>query len=337
MTGRKQTLSYTSALCGRVWESERNAADSIMNTLRRLRFPLDLDELTCADGNCMVTALLQQCKRKSILPHLPDQVRNLVSQAITTDTTTSFRRLVRDFAMGDSDQRVVTYRTNYERLDSGTSWTKHWETLVKDREWGDDIFLYCAVYFLNTDIFVISLECDETNLYNHIEGRAAGSHGDGQYMYVGYTGNHYQSLLPINTDALTVSAITSPQKASTSSSQQTVFKHPVPVGFSLGSSPPQTQEDARKKKERERKAAYRERQKAKKANSQPNDQQPSPDAQLSAEELKREKQRKRKAESRARQKAADPEGSRARENQHLQNFRAAQREADPIGMKRDNQ
>ena len=96
-----KTLSYSESLNQAdpgSWHLERKSADDIMNALRRLRCPLDLDKLTKGDGNCMVIALLQQCQRPEILPFLPPGLRSVAKDPITKDSTDYFRLAVWKFA-----------------------------------------------------------------------------------------------------------------------------------------------------------------------------------------------------------------------------------------------
>ena len=152
-----QTLSWSASIGVRGWEAERLAAESIMVVIRRLKFPLELDQLTRGLGNCMIIALLQQCQRPEISCHLPPGIKTLSSQTITTSTSTSFRIAVRDFVMASSeDQRVATLRENFQGLSGTSSWTDHWQKLVQDTVWGDAIFLRCAAYFLKIDILIIN-------------------------------------------------------------------------------------------------------------------------------------------------------------------------------------
>ena len=159
-----QTLSLSASLSVRGWEAERNAANAIMVVIRELQISLELDQLTRGLGNCMIIAILQQCKRPDIRTHLPPEIRMLASQIITTDRTTSFRHSVRNFVMTSSeDPRVATLRENFESLHGISSWTDHWQNLVQDTVWGDAIFIQCAAYFLKIDILIINTQSSESN------------------------------------------------------------------------------------------------------------------------------------------------------------------------------
>ena len=110
-----QTLSWSASFSVRGWEAERSAANSIMEVIRELQISLELDQLTRGLGNCMIIAILQQCKRGDMSSHLPPEIRTLASQTITTDRITSFRHAVRNFVMlaNSEDPRVATLRYGY--------------------------------------------------------------------------------------------------------------------------------------------------------------------------------------------------------------------------------
>ena len=132
------------------------------------------------------------------------------------------------------------FRENFQGLNGISSWTDHWQYLVQDKVWGDAIFLQCAAYFLKIDILVINTSSSESNPWTHIVGRQGGQSPAIPNMFVGYTGDHYQSLLPITSSAVSVSSIiSSPQKAAPPPAQPVLKPptSPVPVGFSVGSPP----------------------------------------------------------------------------------------------------
>ena len=110
-----QTLSWSASFSVRGWEAERSAANSIMEVIRELQISLELDQLTRGLGNCMIIAILQQCKRVDIKPHLSPEIRTLASQTINTERITSFRHAVRNFVMlaNSEDPRVATLRYGY--------------------------------------------------------------------------------------------------------------------------------------------------------------------------------------------------------------------------------
>ena len=337
-----QTLSYTRSLTQAGWEFERNAANSIVNMMRHLRLPLDLDELTRGMGDCMVIALLQQVRRPQVCCFLPQEIKSLASEkTVTVDSMNVFRLTIWDFARTSEDPQVRLIKENFESLHSLT-WASHWEKLIKQGEWGDQIFLQCTALYLRLNILIFSTSSSEENPLTQITGTDDGTRPD---LILGYTGNHYQSLLPSDPSQLRLqSPASSPQK----SPSKTVSNTAGVVGafFSPGSSPAKLTDAERKKQ------AARERQKKSRAKRKAESSgQSQPKAKLSdAEKKERNRQyqaafkaKKRaadlekfksvqnsqKAESREGQREADPEKYKSTENMQKEKTRARQREADP--------
>ena len=61
-------------------EDELRIAQEIMNTVRRLQLPLQLDEITEGRGNCFPLSVLAQCRRQEIKQHLTDPIKSLMEQ-----------------------------------------------------------------------------------------------------------------------------------------------------------------------------------------------------------------------------------------------------------------
>ena len=280
-------------------------------------------------------AILQQCQRGEILQNLPSNIRSLAGQNITQETSTAFRHAVRNFVMSSEDPRILTLKTNFEEFQPGSIWSSHWDTLVQDRVWGDNIFLRSAAMILNTNIMVISTSSTDGNPWTHFEGRlnetetgrlneTETENGDCPDIFLGYTGNHYQSLLPVDPQSFTLPPSVVPQV-----SEKSAFSLPVPVelDFSVPRASNKSAAELKKEKDRERQRKYREKKQAQKHSA-------------SAEEVedqkleeKREQARKRKAESRARKKASNPEEFRENNKKEVMESRARKKASNPEEFK----
>ena len=86
-------LSLEEAERLKVFGMERESAKNLIKVVKQNKSKLKLDNLTKADGNCMVTGIIQQCQR--VYPHLPAQIQNLVQGPITLDMVSNFRFAVR--------------------------------------------------------------------------------------------------------------------------------------------------------------------------------------------------------------------------------------------------
>ena len=352
-----QTLSYSRSLTQAGWEIERNAADSIVKMMRHLRLPVDLDDLTRGEGDCMIIALLQQLRRPQVYRILSQEIKSLVSEkTISLDSINVFRLTVWDYARTSEDPQVRLIKENFERLYSVT-WASHWEKLIQQGEWGDQIFLECTALYLRLNILILSTSNTEENPFTQVTGIVTGSASNETIpdqsrpdLILGYTGSHYQSLLPSDSSQLrlSLSPASSPQKSPSKTVSNTAAAGVVGAFFSPGSSPAKLTDAERKRQEaRERQKKSRAKRKAESSGQ--------PKAKLSDAE-KKEKHRQyqaayqakkkaadlekfqrdqndRKAESRAGQREADPEKFKSVQNSQKAESRAGQREADPVGVK----
>ena len=205
-----QTLSISRSLERGIWVMERNAAESIMGVLRS--YPVELDHLTRGEGDCMIIALLQQCRRPQVVPILPPRIKSLASQeTITADSIDVFRLAIWDYVRTSKDPKIEEMKENFHSSNHPSiTWDSHWEKLIKQGEWGDEIFLQCTAIHLGVNILIFSTSSVEKNPFTHLKGTEDPSRPD---FIVGYTGNHYQSLLPSDPSQLRLSPVSSPQKA----------------------------------------------------------------------------------------------------------------------------
>ena len=285
-----QTMKFSEAQRLNQFGMERLAANKIMEVIRDIEEQLSLDDLTLGAGNCMIIAIIQQCKREDILPLLPQHIQSLVQGTITVDMTTEFRKAVKEFVTESESDPAITAIS--ESLPD-KSWPNYWEKMMRVGEWGDEVFLNCVARLLRINILVVSHGSTKAFPYYCINGRdepsPAGDSSDSGNLYIGYTGmergleNHYQSLLP-----------------STSVQGSVSVAQPV-FDFSCEKSPKLSPQKQRIQKDRERQTKLKGLRKVPKSQPKPN---------LSEEEkeaLKREKTKKRVAALRERQRAADPD------------------------------
>ena len=110
-------MSYSRSLERQIWVLERYAADTIMQKLRSRSIPLDLDDLTRGMGDCMIIALLQQCRRPQVVPFLPPRIKSLASRkTITADTINVFRLSIWDYVMSSQDPQIEEMKEHFESV-----------------------------------------------------------------------------------------------------------------------------------------------------------------------------------------------------------------------------
>ena len=289
---------------------ERIAANKIMEVIRNVGCELSLDDLTLGAGNCMIIAIIQQCKREDIFPLLLEPIQTLVQGTITVTMTTEFRRAVKDFVTERETDPAIRAISEFV---PDRRWSTYWKKMIKAGVWGDGVFLRCTALLLRINILVVHHGSERDDPYFCFIGRAepAPAGDNAENLYLGYTGmysgqgqeNHYQSLLPSRT-------------------AQSIFVPPV-FDFTCEKSPKLSPQQKRKEDDRKRQKDRKDLRKSAKSQPKPN---------LSEEEKKaenREKERQKKAAQRAKKKAADPEKYRTGIKESVANHRAAKRAAAP--------
>ena len=273
-------LSFSEAQSRNIFGFERQAGKNIMQVIRNIDSKLVLDNLTLADGNCMIISIIQQCQRLDIHPHLPAHIQSLVQGTITPAMTSQFRAAVHQFVTENKTGPVIQHISSFLT----GSWEDYWSTMLQDGVWGDHVFLSCAARALGINILVIRHSSTKAMPYTLHPGRDVNPAGDSSdSLYLGYTGsvfnqeNHYQSLLP--------------------AADQNIF----PPVFSIGQSPTQNKQQQRIQVDRERQEKIRARTTAARK--------VDPEVPVSAEDKakeKREKERLKKAKQRERKRAENP-------------------------------
>ena len=198
-----QTMKFSEAQRRQEFGMERMAANRIMEVISNIGCELSLDDLTLGAGNCMIIAIIQQCKREDIFPLLPEHIQTLVQGTISVNMSTEFRRAVKDFVTERETDPAIT---DISEFVANRDWSTYWKKMIKDGVWGDGVFLRCTARCLRINILVVHHGSEKDEPYFCFIGRAepAPAGDNGENLYLGYTGmysgqgqeNHYQSLLP---------------------------------------------------------------------------------------------------------------------------------------------
>ena len=226
---------------------EREAAENLMKVVEENDYELELDDLTAADGNCMITAIIQQLKRWDVYPHLSPQMKNIIEGPITLDVVSQVRCTVQQFVFENIDDPAI------QRISVGLEelggCEDYWSKMSQNGVWGDEIFLHCAARLLKVNILIIQREKQDEMPFIMIPGSDVNPEGDRleDRFYLGYTGitgfadNHYQSLLPAK--------------------HRDAFLAPV-FDFGCAKSPKVSKESKKREEDRERQRKLREKRKA---------------------------------------------------------------------------
>ena len=236
---------------------ERIAANKIMEVIRNVGCELSLDDLTLGAGNCMIIAIIQQCKREDIFPLLLEPIQTLVQGTITVTMTTEFRRAVKNFVTERETDPAIRAISEFV---PDRRWSTYWKKMIKAGVWGDGVFLRCTALLLRINILVVHHGSEKDEPYFCFIGRAepAPAGDNAENLYLGYTGmysgqgqeNHYQSLLPSRT-------------------AQSIFVPPV-FDFTCEKSPKLSPQQKRKEDDRKRQKDLKDLRKSAKSQPKPN-------------------------------------------------------------------
>ena len=177
---------------------EKKIADEIMKTVRKLKLPLRLDQITEGKGDCFPLATIAQCKRHDIYSNLNSDAQNVIIQ----NDPTLLRSAVMKFIMSSNCRTIVEFRKRYENVVApidGTTWNQYWEKMSCKYEWVDYTFIQSTAWFLNHDIQIVTTSSTEHDPYMTIQGNPLGENLNSYFppLIMGCkTNSHYQSLLP---------------------------------------------------------------------------------------------------------------------------------------------
>ena len=180
-------------------QDERRIALEIMKKVRKLDLPLKLDEITEGRGNCFPLSVLAQCRRLEIFRQLDIQIQNIIK----TGNPTLLRQAVYNFIYKSNNKKILNYKKKYEEILApldGRSWKEYWETMIRNYEWVDYIFIQSTAWFLGHDIIIVTTTSTEQNPFITISGNLVDENMpcQGIELTIGSLSQvHYQSLLPI--------------------------------------------------------------------------------------------------------------------------------------------
>ena len=154
-------MDYNDAFKQNTWKNEREWANEIMEYVRKHNLDFSLDALTCGDGNCFVTALLQQLERKELRPDLR-KIRD----------HKDFRKLLKNFAIKSQDTRFEEMKIQHEltrKAIGEVSWIMYWNKMTREGIWADQKFIQCSAWFFEMNIGIVDVAGNLANPYYIID------------------------------------------------------------------------------------------------------------------------------------------------------------------------
>ena len=180
-------------------QDERRIAAEILKTVRRLDLPLKLDTITEGKGNCFPLSILAQCRRSEIFQKLDNSVQALIMK----NDPTLLRNAVNSFMTKSEHPTIKAYKQRYEQVLSvidQRTWEEYWNTMIRNYEWVDYIFIQSTAWYLRHDIIIVTTSSTEQHPYMTISGNLDDCNipCPGIELTIGSKSQvHYQSLLPL--------------------------------------------------------------------------------------------------------------------------------------------
>ena len=113
-------ISYEDSIRGSTWKKERGWADKILLAVKRRHLKLNLDDLTRGDGNCFMTSVLQQLRRKTLFQKIPADLQDIVKKI----DHQSFRSMVKNFVEKSKTSEVKEIKEMYNMAET-KPWRKY--------------------------------------------------------------------------------------------------------------------------------------------------------------------------------------------------------------------
>ena len=174
------------------WISERGWALEMMSKISGLQEAFTLDFITKGDGNCYMTAFLQQMRRPEILDTLPRQHQIFIKHF----DQGALRRKMRTFCKENQHGLILYWKREIFNF-TGRTFDEYWsrQYMLKHGTWADEFFIRLTACFFNVDINIHqnalpNIERISGNMDNQNEASP-------REIHLGYlVGLHYQSILP---------------------------------------------------------------------------------------------------------------------------------------------
>ena len=158
------------------------STEALLKVIADLELPLFMDDLTPGKGNCFFAAFCQQMRRPEV------GLENLY-------TVTSLRCLICDYALTEIEERVVTFRNEYEKI-AAKPWNIFFNEMRKNGVYAEGPVPFVAAYMLNRNIIHISLTCKSNNPWYLIKGERVGETNVAPIILGNISNVHFQSFLP---------------------------------------------------------------------------------------------------------------------------------------------
>ena len=176
------------------WKASRCAAEEMMRDIQGLKEEFILDQITLGDGQCFMTAIIQQMRRPDVNSSLSQDLQKF---AWMMDPR-AFKFKVRKFMKDSPHPKVQDLRKDFQ-IFTGLPWEEFWSArhIMKRDTWADHVFIQSSAWYLQKDIVI------HQNITSQPIQIISGNIDDENEpcrdpkLHVGYLfRRHYQSVIP---------------------------------------------------------------------------------------------------------------------------------------------
>ena len=136
---------------GEDWKNSRMLADEMMRKIPALMEEFVLDQITLGDGQCFMTAVIQQLRRPEVNCRLSPKWQSMSRHL----DPRSFKFQVKRFMNSSDHPRVQFLKSNIQNF-TGMSWADYWSSkyMMKKTTWADHVFIQSSAWCLQMDIVI---------------------------------------------------------------------------------------------------------------------------------------------------------------------------------------
>ena len=182
----------------KIEQKDRKLAKDILEEIKKLDHPFELDTITPGNGDCFLWSILQQCQRPEIFEGLTANVKAIVNK----NDPTLLRRAVHDFIQKTEHSKIKELKEFYEACipsKSSQTWASYWKEMTTPRVWASHHFIQAMAWFLRTNLVFFSTTDTEEHPITLVEANMDDTDfiTNGPLLIASKTDCHFQSLLPI--------------------------------------------------------------------------------------------------------------------------------------------
>ena len=144
-------MDYLETFKHEEWKASRLCAEEMMRDIPGLKEEFNLDQITLGDGQCFMTACIQQLRRADVNCFLSPRWQ----QILKIMDPRALKAQVRKFMQTCQHQRVQELRLNWKNF-TGMSFEDYWSVkyIMKKSTWADHLFIQSTAWCFQLDVVI---------------------------------------------------------------------------------------------------------------------------------------------------------------------------------------